>query len=396
VLAEPVLADRDFPPFPRATRDGYAVRAADLKTVPVTLRVIGEIKAGASFNPRVGPGEAAEIMTGAAVPQSADAVVMIEYTARDQGSDQVEIERPVAAGENLVATGAEAKAGQHMLAAGTRLDPAQIAVAAACGKERIHVYRKPHVALLSTGDELVEVRETPGPQQIRNSNSYSLAAQVEAAGGEAMRLPVAPDEPRKLTTLLHAGLAADMLLVSGGVSAGKFDLVEPALKNLGAEFFFTGALIQPGRPIVFGEVRFAAGSNGSTKSRTTGDPGTLERFPASRRAIPFFGLPGNPVSAMVTFDLFARSVLEALGGAAPSPLPLAKARLKRDFKTKTGLTRFLPAILGGGIDDPYVEVVPWQGSGDLLAAARANCYLVVPPDRESIAAGEAVTVLMRS
>ena len=396
VLAEPVLADRAFPPFPRATRDGYAVRAADLKSAPVTLRVIGQIKAGASFNARVGPGEAAEIMTGAAVPEGADAVVMIEYASGGRSSDQVEIQRAVAAGENVVAAAAEAKAGQHMLAAGTRLGPAQIAVAAACGQERIHVYRKPHVALLSTGDELVEVRETPGPQQIRNSNSYSLAAQVEAAGGEAMRLPVAPDEPRKLTTLLHAGLAADMLLVSGGVSAGKFDLVEPALKNLGAEFFFTGALIQPGRPIVFGEVRFAAGSNGSTKLRATGDPGTLERFHASRRAIPFFGLPGNPVSAMVTFDLFARSVLEALGGAAPSRLPLAKARLKRDFKTKTGLTRFLPATLGGGIEDPQVEVVPWQGSGDLLAAARANCYLVVPPDRESIAAGEAVTVQMRS
>src|SRR5262249_55505922 len=187
-----------------------------------------------------------------------------------------------------------------------------------------------------------------------------------------------------------------MLLVSGGVSAGKFDLVEPALKNLGAEFFFTGALIQPGRPIVFGELRFAGGSNGSTKSRATRYPGTLERLQTPRRAIPFFGLPGNPVSTMVTFELFTRPVLEALGGAAPSRLPLAKARLKRDFKTKTGLTRFLPAILGGGVDDPQVEVVPWQGSGDLLAAARANCYLVVPPDRESMAAGEAVTVLIRS
>src|SRR5215467_12859280 len=150
VLAEPVLADRDFPPFPRATRDGYAVRAADLKTAPVTLRVIGEIKAGASFNARVGPGEAAEIMTGAAVPEGADAVVMIEYASGGRSSDQVEIQRAVAAGENVVATGAEAKAGQHMLAAGTRLGPAQIAVAAACGQERIHVYRKPRVALLST------------------------------------------------------------------------------------------------------------------------------------------------------------------------------------------------------------------------------------------------------
>ena len=394
VLAKPVEADRDFPPFPRATRDGYAVRACDLAAMPVSLRVIGQIKAGAGFAKRVGAGEAVEIMTGAAVPEGADAVVMVEYTSRGPGSDQVEIARAVVAGENVVATGAEAKAGQHMLAAGTRLGPAQIAVAAACGQERIHVYQKPQVALLATGDELVEVGETPGPQQIRNSNSYSLAAQVEAAGSEAMRLPVAPDEPRKLTNLLQAGLAADLLLVSGGVSAGKFDLVEAALKALGAEFFFTGALIQPGRPIVFGEVKFGGG-NGSTKLRAASDPGAVGRVRARRPAIPFFGLPGNPVSTMVTFDLFTRPVLQALGGATPSRLPLAKARLKRDFKTKTGLTRFLPALLGGGIDDPHVEIVPWQGSGDLLAAARANCYLVVPPDRESIAAGEAVTVLLR-
>jgi molybdopterin molybdotransferase len=395
VLAEPVLADRDFPPFPRATRDGYAVRAADLKATPVSLRVIGQIKAGASFQLCVAPGEAVEIMTGAAVPPGADAVVMVEYTAHDHSSDRVEIQRSVAAGENVVATGAEAKAGQQMLAPGTRLGPSQIAVAAACGQERIRIYRKPRVALLATGDELVELSETPGPQQIRNSNSYSLAAQVEAAGGEAMRLPVAPDEPRKLNTLLHAGLAADMLLVSGGVSAGKFDLVEPALKNLGAEFFFTGALIQPGRPVVFGELRFAGGGNGSSKSRAAGDPGTLDRFQVPRPAIPFFGLPGNPVSTMVTFDLFARPVLEALSGATPARLTSAKARLKKDFKTKTGLTRFLPAVLGGGIYDPQVEVVPWQGSGDLSAAARANCYLVVPPDRDSIAAGQMVTVLVR-
>jgi len=428
VLAQTVPADRDFPPFPRATRDGYAVRAADLSATPATLRVLGQIKAGAGFHGRVGAGEAVEIMTGAAVPQGADAVVMVEYTMRREAIDQVEIQRAVVTGENVVAAGAEARAGQQMLAAGTRLGPAQIAVAAACGEEKIRVYQKPRVALLSTGDELVDISETPGPQQIRNSNSYSLAAQVEAAGGEAMRLPVAPDEPRKLSTLLQAGLAADMLLISGGVSAGKFDLVEPALKRLGAEFFFTGALIQPGRPIVFGELRPQGlkppsknAAYGTTKARAvirtnknsihgTTDGRALQRptpghgrssaseiaKAAAGRAVPFFGLPGNPVSAMVTFDLFARPLLEALSGASPARLPAAKARLKKDLKTKTGLTRFLPAILEGGIDDPHVEIVPWQGSGDLLAASRANCYLVVPPDRESIPAGEIVSILMRS
>lgn len=397
VLAAAVAADRDFPPFPRATRDGYAVRAADVQSPSVELRVIGRIKAGAGFAGRVAAGDAVAIMTGAAVPQGADAVVMVEYTApaTGTGNDVVEIQRGVAAGENVVPAGAEARAGQTMLPAGTRLGPAQIAMAAACGRATVKVYEKPRVAILATGDELVEVAETPGPQQIRNTNSYSLAAQVEAAGGEPMRLPAAPDELRKLTTLIHAGLSADMLLLSGGVSMGEFDLVEQALKNLGAEFFFTGALIQPGRPVIFGEVRFSGEANGGKKSRAALDPAVLNRTQPSRSVVPFFGLPGNPVSTMVTFDLFARPLLQALSGAAPSRLPSAKAHLKKDFKTKTGLTRFLPAILEGSLENPEVEVVPWQGSGDLLASARANCYLVVPPDCESIPAGEMVTILLR-
>jgi molybdopterin molybdotransferase len=390
VLAEPILADRDFPPFPRATRDGYAVRADDLHTVPANLRVIGQIQAGAAFAGRLVPGQTVEIMTGAAVPQGADAVVMVEYTARASGSDQVEIQRAVTAAENVVARGAEVGAGRPVLAPGSRLSAAQVALAAACGKARVKVYRKPRVAILATGDELVEISETPGPFQIRNSNSYSLAAQVESAGGEAMRLPVAPDEPRKLAFLIHAGLEADMLLLSGGVSMGKFDLVEQALTKLGAEFFFTGALIQPGRPVVFGEVKFSRRGNGSTRSRAARDPAG-----SHRDAIPFFGLPGNPVSTMVCFDLFARPVLQTLGGAQAARLPSAHARLKKELKTKTGLTRFLPAVLEGGLNDPQVAVVPWQGSGDVLASARANCYLVVPPDKEKISAGEMVTVMLR-
>lgn len=407
VLAEPVVADRDFPPFPRATRDGFAVRAQDLQSGVTTLRVVGQVRAGDSYDLPVAPGEAVEIMTGAAVPAGADTVVMVEYTERrsqeashegpqsqdspekadiidddhvlDIGSDErsshedkkiedlVEIQRIVSAGENIVPAGAEAKAGQELLPLGIRLGPAQIALAASAGKASLSVFRKPRVAILSTGDELVEVAEKPGPSQIRNSNSYSLAALVAQCGGEPVQLPIAPDEEGKLTELVQEGLKADMLLLSGGVSMGKFDLVEPALKSLGAQFLFTGALIQPGKPVVFGK----AGS------------------------VPFFGLPGNPVSVMVTFELFARQMVEALSGAGPSRLKSAMARLKKDFKTKTGLTRFLPATLDGELYDPQVEVVLWQGSGDMLAAARANCYLVVPPDREKLAMGETVTVLMR-
>jgi molybdopterin molybdotransferase len=392
-LAGPVQADRDFPPFPRATRDGFAVRADDVMTVPASLRVVGQAKAGGSYDQVVTTGEAVEIMTGAAVPEGADAVVMVEYTSTKNaaGKTEVEIQRPVAAGENIVPAGAEAQAGQEILPGGMRLGPAQIALAAGAGQARINVYRRPRVAILSTGDELVEVAKTPGPFQIRNSNSYSLAAQVTAAGGEAMRLPVAPDLPRKLASLIRAGLAADMLVISGGVSMGKFDLVETELKKMGARFFFTGALIQPGRPVVFGDIGIQ--SNRSAQSRAKARD--LVRTKNVAKKIPFFGLPGNPISAMVCFDLFVRPVLDALSGALPARLPAAKARLGKAVKTKTGLTRFFPAILQGSLLEPEVEVVPWQGSGDLLASAQANCYLVVPPDRDSLAAGEMVSIVIR-
>jgi molybdopterin molybdotransferase len=398
VLAQPIKADRDFPPFPRAMRDGYALRAADLHTLPATLRVVGQVKAGAGFDRTVNAGEAVEIMTGAAVPAGADAVVMVEYTSAKNaaGQNDVEVQRGAAAGENIVPVGAEARAGQEILSRGLRLGPAQIAMAAGAGQTKIKVHRRPHVAILATGDELVDLSKTPGPFQIRNSNSYSLAAQVTVAGGEAMRLPVAPDEPRKLATLIHAGLAADLLLISGGVSMGKFDLVEAVLNKLGAEFYFTGALIQPGRPVVFGQVALSGASNGSGKVRRPADPGPIDKEKTlSQRKIPFFGLPGNPISAMACFDLFARPVLDALGGTAPTRLPVTKARLRKAVKTKTGLTRFLPAMLSGGTFEPEVEVLAWQGSGDLLASAQANCYLVVPPDRDSIAAGEMASIVMR-
>src|SRR5579859_1278944 len=372
VLAEPVLADRDFPPFPRATRDGFALRAADVQSVPAMLRVVGQVKAGSSYPRLLSSGEAVEIMTGAPVPSGSDVVVMVEYTSRQ--ADFVEIQRTCSAGENLVPTASEAQAGQEMLARGTRLNFAHIAVASAVGKAILQVYKKPQVAILSTGDELVELSEKPRAHQIRNSNSYSLAAQVLAAGGEPLQLPIAPDDAARTRDLIQQGLASDLLLLSGGVSMGKFDLVEQVLSELGAEFFFTGVAIQPGRPIVFGHVHNLA------KPEPT----------------PFFGLPGNPVSTMVTFELFASAVLRALGGALPVRLTSAMARLSKEIKTKKGLTRFLPAILSGGLYDAAVELVPWQGSGDLQASARANCYVVVPPDRESIAAGEIISILMRS
>lgn len=377
VLAESIQADRDLPPFHRSTRDGYAVRSVDLACVPVTLRVIAEIKAGektANLPVGVGAGETASIMTGAPLPPGADAVVMVEYS--NASGNQVELTRSVQRGENVVPRGAEAHEGSVLVEAGRRLNDAAIALGASAGKSQLLVYKRPRVAVLSTGDEIVEVDAVPGPTEIRNSNSYSLAVQIQQAGGEPVRLPIAPDEPKRLRELIEKGLESDLLLMTGGVSMGRYDLVEQVLSELNAEFFFTGAQIQPGRPVVFGKcgARVSSGRTSATY---------------------FFGLPGNPVSTMVTFELFARPMLEALAGMSPKALMFVHAKLKSEIRVKPGLMRFLPAILTGEFERTEVELVAWQGSGDVAATARANCYIVVPPDRDRIPAGEFVPIILR-
>src|SRR6266446_721309 len=210
-----------------------------------------------------------------------------------------------------------------------------------------------------------------------------LAAQIQQAGGDPVLLPIAPDEPRRLRQLIEEGLQSDLLIMTGGVSMGRYDLVEQVLTDLQAEFFFTGAKIQPGRPVVFGRVKCGAGAPARVGS------------PAAPSHKYFFGLPGNPVSTMVTFELFAKPMLEALAGLSLRKLTFLHARLKSDIRMKTGLKRFLPAVLSGEFENSEVELVAWQGSGDIAATARANCYVVIPPDRERIAAGEFVPVLMR-
>ena len=317
-------------------------------------------------------------MTGAPVPSGADAVVMVEYTTQSRST--VEIKRSVKSGENYVPRGAEARQGQMLLDRRTRVDHAAIALVASVGKNRLQVFRKPRIAVLATGDEIVEIDHDPGPSQIRNSNTYSLAAQLQNAGGEPVLLPIAPDERVRLRALIEEGLKSDLLLLAGGVSMGKYDLVEQVLGELQAEFYFTGAQIQPGRPIVFGLC---------TLPERAGAPAPHIHGKY------FFGLPGNPVSTMVTFELFVRPMIHALGGGAPQPLVFLKARLKSDVRTKTGLKRFLPAVLSGEFENAEVELARWQGSGDIAALAGANCYLVIPPDREQIGAGESVSVMMR-
>jgi len=376
VLAQQITCDRDLPPFPRSTRDGFAVRAVDIAQLPARLKVIAEVRAGMDASRlRIGSGECAEIMTGAVVPDAANAVVMVEHTRAGRAfssadsTREVEINRAVEVGENIVPPGSEARAGEVLLEAGLRLTPAAIAAAASVGLAELVIFKQPGIAILSTGDELVDVASQPAPHQIRNSNTYSLAAQVTRAQAVPVALPIAPDDEVILNHLIEEGLDCDLLLLTGGVSMGKYDLVEKVLGDLGAEFLFTGALIQPGKPVVFGRVVW----NSETKY--------------------FFGLPGNPVSTVVTFELFARPMIEALSGTAISPLRFGSARLKSEIRTKTGLTRFLPALLTGEFDNLEVELLRWQGSGDIVATARANSFAVIPPDRERIAAGEIISVL---
>jgi molybdopterin molybdotransferase len=360
VLSVDIVSDRDYPPLPRSIRDGFAVRAADF---PGRVAVVGEVRAGQSPAGPVRPGQAVEIMTGAGVPEGADAVIMVEHVTDQDGA--ITTDRPVSAGDFIVPAGAECRAGTVLLQAGTRLDFRHLAALATVGCGEVPVFTQPEVAILATGDEIVGISKQPLPHQIRNSNSHTLAAQVQSAGGIPRVLPVARDEYTATRELIREGLSSDLLLLSGGVSAGKYDIVEKVLADMGAEFFFDRVLIQPGQPVVFGRVE--------------------NRL--------FFGLPGNPASTMVTFEIFARAAVDLIAGCNESPLPMLFGRLRSEFRHKPGLTRFLPALLApsGG----EIQPVGWQGSGDVFAVARSNAFVVAREDREFWPAGDLIEVLPR-
>ncbi len=369
ILAAQVIADRNYPPFDRSIRDGFALRSADAAEPGTRLRLIGESRAGFAFSGTVNAGECVRILTGAPVPRGANAVMMHEYT-RSEG-DFIVFEQGARAGRHFVLAGAEARVGEVLVPRGARLGYAELAVAAEVGHVRVEVSRRPRVAILSTGDELVALGEKPGPFQIRNSNNVSLAAQVALAGGEPVLEGSALDDVAELRVRIERGLAADMLLLSGGVSVGKYDLVEQVLQDLGAEIFFESVAIRPGKPAVFGWLR----------------------------GKPVFGLPGNPVSTMVTFELLVAPAIELLCGHPPQPLPLFKAMLAHSVDEKGSVAHFLPARVSwpnqGSGAGPKVELVLWEGSGDIGAVVRANCFLVVYPSRPRLEAGEWVDVLPR-
>lgn len=364
VLAAPLRADADQPPFTRSTRDGYACRAAEASR-HTPLQITGATHAGLAPLGRLGAGCAWEIMTGAPVPQGADAVMMLEDVEATANLVTLQAPRKLAAGENIVEKGAQGRAGEKLVPSGTLMTAGQIALAAACGYARLHVFKRPLVAIMTTGDEIVPVGKKPRPGQIRNSNAPMLASLVEAVGGEPWLLPAVADTAEALDRALAGAEGADLLIVAGGVSAGKYDLVEPALKRAGARFHFTGARIQPGKPVVFGELQKSSAPN------------------EKKKTLPFFGLPGNPVSSAVTFLLFAAPIVRALSGnkvVAPQ-IGLAEMPKEGERHGKAELTRFLPAYCDWGASEnglAKVEFVPWHGSGDLTALARANCFLVIP------------------
>jgi molybdopterin molybdotransferase len=365
VLAEQIFADRDYPPFDRSTRDGFAVRAVDTTAPGATLECIGEIRAGGSFEGTIGVGQCVEIMTGAAVPPGADAVIMIEHTKR--AGNLITLERIVERGASIVPRGREVNAGSLLLTYGALLGYPQLAVIAQVGQTRLRVSSRPRVAILSTGDEVVDVESDPGPLQIRNSNGLALQTLVGMSGAEPVQLGNAPDELEILRERIDRGLEEDVLVLSGGVSMGKYDLVEQALADLGAKFHFTGVAIRPGRPAVF----------------------------ATCRDKLVFGLPGNPVSTMVTYELFVLPAIDLLSETVPRPIPVFQAKLATVVREKGPMTHFLPARIEWEGREARVTQLPWQGSGDIVALALANGFLIVGPERPEIAPGEWVDVLPR-
>jgi len=364
-VAEPITLDCDQPPFDRSMRDGYALKAEDAKSAPVSLKCRGEVKAGEWPSAKLEKGEAVQIMTGAPVPAGANAVVMVEYTERPR-EETVTILRSVRSGENVALRGSEHLAGRLIFREGSVISAFELAVLASVGKNRVSVFQKPRVAILATGDELVEISETPKAGQIRNSNSYSLYAQVLQAGGIPKILPIARDNLSDLRSQIGMGIQEDLLLISGGVSAGKYDLVEPVLGELGVQIHFESVTMRPGKPTVFGTLK--------------------NDF--------IFGLPGNPVSTFVAFELFVRPVLQRLQGLEWRRLRIVKGFLEDEVVEKSGRTAFLPAKASSLSGKNKISPLPWKGSADIFSAVDANGFLIVPLETKHLTPGDEVEVVL--
>lgn len=360
-LAQEVRAPQDFPPFDRSMMDGYAFDARDAQKAPVRLRVVGESRAGRPFLGRLKSGEAVAILTGAAVPEGADTVLQIEKTQRpDSGEgslgEEVELLEAVKPGQNIACRGEDQKKGDLLLASGQRIRPQEIAVLASAGCAQPSVFPLPRVAILPTGDELVPPGEEPAFGQIRESNSYALAAQAQRAGFQARRFPAAADDPAKLLAATREALEwADCLLVSGGISVGSYDYVAATFEKLGIASHFHGVDLKPGKPVWFGTV--------------------------GPRAV--FGLPGNPVSSFVIFELFVRPCLENMAGFARERVGMGttawrRARFAGGSANRVSRLQIAPACLRDGDSGLEIEAIPWTSSGDFFELSRADALVKIP------------------
>ena len=364
-LAEPVVADHDVPAADRSAMDGFAVRAADVARPGTGLRVVGEVRAGASpAGVRVGAGEAVRIFTGAVVPEGADAVVMLELATDDRPAATVAIHDRPSPGQHVRRRGEDRRAGETVVEAGSVLRAAHLGALAAVGRSRVRVVRAPRVAVLSTGDEVVPVEADPAPYQVRNSNAHALRAQLREMGIEGTLLGIAKDDRANLDALVARGLAADVLLMTGGVSVGAYDLVGEALARAGCEVLFHNVAMRPGKPILA----------------------------ARRGASLVLGLPGNPVSAFASFHVFVAAALRKLMGDPQPVRPRLRATLLEPLRTKPGRATWSPARLHWTDGRPVVRPVPTASSGDAAALAAADAYIVTDAEAGPLPAGSEVDV----
>lgn len=350
VLAKGIECDIDDPPFDRSMMDGYAVRATDVADAPLVLHVVGQIPAGSEAQRALEPGEAMQINTGAPMPSGADAVVRVEHTEIIDNGAGVRVLEGVSTGKFVTPRATNVRGGQTVLAAGTRLSPLEIGVAAAAGAAELLVYKSPRVAVLVTGDELVDVGQRPVAAQIRNSNEPMLTALIHDAGADPVSLGVVGDDKDELTHRIRAGLESDALCITGGVSMGAFDYVPEVLRECGVRVEFHKLTIKPGRPVLFG---------------TTARGGLV------------FALPGNPISVLVCFELLVRPALGKMSGAGTVPPQPISARLHGSVSATTSRRSFRPGVARLGDDGQWtVEPLSWRGSGDVYGAATANALIM--------------------
>ncbi len=371
VLAEDVASDVDMPPFNKSMMDGYAVFGEDLREAsaerPAVLEVIEEIPAGTVPKKPVSGGQAARIMTGAPIPEGADSVVMVEDTADEADGKRVKVFEPTEIGENVIPLGEDLRQGQVVLRSGKVIRPPEVGILASVGAVTVAVYRQPTVAVIATGSEVVEPKNRPEPGQIRNSNAYSMMAQVERAGAKAQYLGIVEDRESDLERVIAEGLeACDVVLLSGGVSAGVYDLVQTAMRACGVEVLFERIRMKPGKPLTFGV----------------------------RGNQLVFGLPGNPVSAVVGLELLVRPAIRKMQEMEEIHRPIVRGILTEGFRQTPGRKQYVPALCKAHNGVWETRWVGHHGSGDLFSLSRANSLFVVEAEIERLDEGDAVDVIL--